>query len=134
VEPVHDLEIGHGSLAEAIELLLHDLEGGHGVVMAEGIRYNATCDGKNHYLYKMDKSAINPKTGHGYSKGRIYVGTIKEHWEKCPAYLSEWESKHKCRSRRSGDGHGRVTGHGNGGSDSITPIPAPEWPTSSSRH
>jgi hypothetical protein len=112
------MEDGHGWTDEALEtihdLLLHDLESGHGQEenqsWTEGIRYNAQCDGKNHYLYKMDKSAINPKTGHGYSKGRIYAGAFNKNRHKCEAYAASWESRHTCGAGRSGDGHGRVEG------------------------
>ena len=41
--------------------MLHDWQSGHGVVMDEGISYNATCDGKNHYLYKINKKALTLK-------------------------------------------------------------------------
>jgi hypothetical protein len=86
---------GHGELEKVINDMLHDLEQGATVVMEEGVRYNAQCDGKNHYLYRIDTSAVNPKTGHGYSKGRIYEGTFEQNKSKCPAYADYWQGRHK---------------------------------------
>ena len=77
-----------------IKALVHDLNFGHGVVMDEGERYNAQCDGSNHYLYKINKRAINPKTGRPYSKGRIYAGTFNANRHKSQAYCEQWASKH----------------------------------------
>jgi hypothetical protein len=131
------MDSGHGWTNEALEVvhdLLHDLDAGHGQEESqswtEGIRYNAQCDGKNHYLYKMDKGAINPKTGHGYSKGRIYAGTIDKVRYKCEAYAANWESKHRCSAGRSSDGHGRPEGFANGESEndaSEDPIKSVRW-------
>src|SRR5262245_54397119 len=120
------MEIGHGQSNE-IEQAIHDqiqqLETGHGQEInqswTEGIRYNAACDGKNHYLYKIDKAAVNPKTGHGYSKGRIYAGTFDKIRSRCEAYAANWQSEHSCGAGRSGDGHGRSAGHGNSRSQSV---------------
>lgn len=111
---------GHGQdavMEAAIHDLLHDLETGHGQSWTEGVRYNAQCDGKNHYLYKIDKSAVNSKTGKGYSKGRIYVGTFNANKHKCEAYAASWESRHTCGAGRSGDGHGRFESASIGGSE-----------------
>ena len=99
-----------------LAVMLRDVIDGHGTVMEEGIRYNAHCDGKNHYLYKRDTKAINPKTGHGYSKGRIYVGTLEACRSQSPAYCEQWEGKH-----RHGSGHGRASaGHGRPETDSLS--------------
>ena len=117
------MEDGHGqdkTLIDALLDQLHDLETGHGSQSwTEGKRYNAQCDGKNHYLYKMDKAAINPKTGHGYSKGRIYAGTFENAREKCPAYAANWTSRHNCRKGGISDGHGRPESHGTGRDEGI---------------
>jgi len=94
-------------LSMTVREMLHDWQSGHGVVMDEGISYNATCDGKNHYLYKINKKALNPKTGLPYSKGRIYAGKFDR--EKSPAYCDQWLSKHACGHGRVGAGHGRAT-------------------------
>jgi hypothetical protein len=112
------MEGGLDALHDLLGETLHDLEVGHGnQSWTEGIRYNAQCDGKNHYLYKMDKNAINPKTGKGYSKGRIYVGTLEANRYRCEAYAANWESKHRCGAGRSSDGHGRAEGAPDGGSE-----------------
>jgi len=93
--------------------MLHDLKSGHGVVMEEGVSYNALCDGKNHYLYKIDKKAINPKTGKPYSKGRIYAGKFSR--EKSPAYCDQWLSQHVCGHGRDGAASGRASQDNTGG-------------------
>jgi hypothetical protein len=91
-EPTFDLD----ELERIRHDQLKDLESGHGQSWTEGKRYNAQCDGKNHYLYVMDKSAINPKTGKGYSKGRIYAGTFENVRQSCSTYAANWQSKHRC--------------------------------------
>lgn len=88
-----------------VKSMFHDLNG-HGTVMEEGISYNATCDGRNHYLYKINKKAINPKTGAPYSKGRIYAGKFDR--EKSPAYCDQWLAKHACGHGRAGASTGRI--------------------------
>lgn len=122
---------GHG-LAKEVEKArhdqLHDLESGHGQrSWTEGKRYNAQCDGKNHYLYKIDKTAINPKTGKGYSKGRIYAGAFEKVRHKCAAYAANWISGHSCGSGRSGDGHGRPEGDGDGERETLPRVRPVRW-------
>lgn len=125
------MEVGHGqerALVDALLDQLHDLEIGHGKQSwTEGKRYNAQCDGKNHYLYKMDKSAVNPKTGHGYSKGRIYEGSFEKAKFKCPTYAANWQSKHRCRTGGISDGHGRSTGHGTGRDEGVQSLNPVRW-------
>jgi len=89
-----------------VRAMLHDLKNGHGAVMEEGVSYNAQCDGKNHYLYKIDKRAINPKTGRPYSKGRVYAGKFDR--SKSPAYCDQWASKHVCGHGGNGSASGRI--------------------------
>jgi hypothetical protein len=43
--------------------MVMEADAGHGVVMEEGVRYHGQCDGRNHYLYKINKMAIKPKNG-----------------------------------------------------------------------
>jgi len=93
-----------------IRSMFHDVHDGHGAVMDEGISYNAMCDGKNHYLYQVNKKAINPNTGKPYSKGRIYAGKFDR--EKSPAYCDQWLSKHACGHGRPGANTGRTSENG----------------------
>ena len=93
--------------------------------MEEGISYNAQCDGKNHYLYKVNKKAVNPKTGKPYSKGRIYDGRFER--EKSPAYCDQWLSKHACGHGGAGTSSGRAEEDGAGGGKNDSAEVVVQW-------
>ena len=68
-------EIGHGN-AQAY-------------VMAEGKRYNYNCDRKNHYVYEIDGSRREPKTGR---KKRVYKGVMAVARSLCHDQAERWEN------------------------------------------
>ena len=67
-------EIGHGN-AETF-------------VMAEGKRYNFNCDRCNHYVYEIDGSRREPKTGR---KKRSYKGVMATSKSLCHDQAERWE-------------------------------------------
>jgi len=58
-------------------------------VMAEGKRYNFNCDRTNHYVYEINGSKREPKTGR---KKRVYKGVMATARSLCHDQAERWES------------------------------------------